>query len=301
MSISTQFRKFGSHYFPTRVYDFTKLEERMAEKFKFRGDDVVVVGFPKSGIHWLLISLREMYKSDWGIYKVGDKVMEPLLEWLMWRDDVALPGFHTECRAQFHSRGPDAIPSPRLFRSHLPREVFPLKQVKKKGAKVIHIARNPKDVCVSSFYYYKTFFDGEWEAPWDRLVENDFAEGTMLYGPYVTYETMWHEAGLEDNVLHIYYEDMKTNYRETLEKMAQFIGRPVTVGDIERTHSTYSSISNMKPSQISYMPFDNQTGSFFRKGVIGNWKEKFTVAQNEQFDKDIVSELHNNGITFRYE
>ncbi|XP_078000495.1 sulfotransferase 1B1-like [Glandiceps talaboti] len=40
---------------------------------------------------------------------------------------------------------------------------------------------------------------------------------------------------------------------------------------------------------------------FFRKGEIGNWKQHFTVAQSEAFDKWLETVIGESGLTFRYE
>nr|KAI8753619.1 sulfotransferase family cytosolic 1B member 1-like [Biomphalaria glabrata] len=43
--------------------------------------------------------------------------------------------------------------------------------------------------------------------------------------------------------------------------------------------------------------------NFYRKGIIGDWKNMFTVAQNEIFDAFVDSCIRNKGLnyTFIYE
>ena len=48
----------------------------------------------------------------------------------------------------------DDVPSPRIIKTHLPHKVLP-KQLWEKAAKVIYIARNPKDLAVSYYNFSK--------------------------------------------------------------------------------------------------------------------------------------------------
>ena len=59
-------------------------------------------------------------------------------------------------------------PSPRLIKSHLPYHVIPMSKNPAKRSKYIYIARNPKDVVVSSYHFVRSFgpashFHGTWE------------------------------------------------------------------------------------------------------------------------------------------
>ena len=46
----------------------------------------------------------------------------------------------------------DALPSPRVLNTHLKFKYIPKKFIEDKG-KIVHMIRNPKDVCVSSYYH----------------------------------------------------------------------------------------------------------------------------------------------------
>ena len=67
------------------------------------------------------------------------------------------------------------LPSPRLLKSHLPYHLLPPDIIKKK-AKIIYVARNPKDMAVSFYYFH------QWQpalptyTEWDVFFE-DFMAG----------------------------------------------------------------------------------------------------------------------------
>lgn len=56
--------------------------------------------------------------------------------------------------APFYERFPN-MPSRRFIKTHLPMKLMP-RNIKEVGAKVIYVARNPKDMCVSWFHFHKT-------------------------------------------------------------------------------------------------------------------------------------------------
>ena len=59
-------------------------------------------------------------------------------------------------------------PSPRLIKSHFPYHLIPKSDNSANRSKYIYIARNPKDVLVSSYHFVRSFgpdsyFHGTWE------------------------------------------------------------------------------------------------------------------------------------------
>lgn len=44
---------------------------------------------------------------------------------------------------------------------------------------------------------------------------------------------------------------------------------------------------------------DHSISAFMRKGISGDWKTTFTVAQNERFDADYAKKMEGCGLSFR--
>lgn len=59
----------------------------------------------------------------------------------------------------------DSIPSPRILDTHCSFKYLPSQHIEKKN-KIVHIVRNPKDVCVSFYHHASkdkfTNFNGSW-------------------------------------------------------------------------------------------------------------------------------------------
>ncbi|XP_077986250.1 sulfotransferase 2A1-like [Glandiceps talaboti] len=301
-SLPSQLYTYEGFNFSDRFQPLDFLKQHRANQLSVRDDDVFVVSFPKSGTSWVLHALVTMY-DDWGLLDLSDRRIAPLLDYYYRALDS--PGVLGEATKKFLASGSD-IPSPRLFKTHLPPCLFPVDWTKKK-CKVIYIARNPKDVCVSSYKFFGAFFHrlkgsmGETKPSWDEYVR-DFTNGDVFNGPWIKHVIEWRKFGIENNVLHITYEDMKIDLKSVLEKIAKFIGRPLSPGQLDHVVSA-CSIEEMRKHAMKELDFDDEVynfeeNPFFRKGEVGNWKEHFSVAQSELLDEKIGKVLKDKGIIF---
>lgn len=67
----------------------------------------------------------------------------------------------------------------------------------------------------------------------------------------------------------------------------------------------HMSFKEMKNTMTNYRTIPTNTMdqhvSIFMKGVMGDWKTHFTVAQNERFDADYAEEMAGSNLNFRSE
>ncbi|XP_070546640.1 amine sulfotransferase-like [Ptychodera flava] len=60
---------------------------------------------------------------------------------------------------------------------------------------------------------------------WDEWIRA-FVDGKVWYGSWLDHVLGWRRFGLEDNVLHVTFEDMKKDSKSVLAKVADFLNRP---------------------------------------------------------------------------
>ncbi|GMR62061.1 hypothetical protein PMAYCL1PPCAC_32256, partial [Pristionchus mayeri] len=67
-------------------------------------------------------------------------------------------------------------------------------------------------------------------------------------------------------------------------------------------HCSFKSMkSNKACSREGVASFDNKISTFMRKGVVGDWKNYFTVNQNAAFEELYKKEVGGTGLTFEFE
>ncbi|XP_053374864.1 sulfotransferase 1A1-like [Mercenaria mercenaria] len=183
----------------------------------------------------------------------------------------------------------DQQPPPRVVNSHYPPRYLPLEGMRAKQIKTVLCIRNPKDIAVSYYNHakgVKTYdYDGKWE-DWLQV----YLQGKLEYGKYCEYLLEWQREvkngpGFPLHVM--FYEDLKMNGREELDKLLKFL-------DIQLDEQLkndiidkcgFKKMSEEKGSDKIFDIYCKPGFNFFRKGQVGDWKNWFTVAQNEMFDK----------------
>ncbi len=172
--------------------------------------------------------------------------------------------------------------------------------------KVIVCLRNVKDVLVSYYEFYKILdgfgnFSGTWHEFFEMFMSNNLA-----YGDYFDWVTKyWQASKTNDNILIVKYEDLKATPHIEISRIANFCKRKLSDKQIEKIIQ-FSSFEAMKnnPNTNYYKTapgIGDKGDKFFRKGVVGDWKNYFTQEQNEIIDNLIVEKLEPIGLSFDYE
>ncbi len=267
----------GGHAYTS---DTTLQLVRDIEAFPVGGDDLIIVGFPKSGTNWMNIVLAQLY-DHWETTKrtPGNVV----------------PEFSVPMRPAVGFQGYDVCvdsPSPRLMKTHLAFPLMP-RAFREGHGRAIFIARNPKDVCDSFFNNLRKVLHDGWG--WDEFVDA-FLRGTMPFGPWLDSVCGWYDRMGSNQVLHLTYEGAQMDHRGALEQIVEFVG-PVTPG---RTDEVLA-VMGFEAMHEAGLDQKFQPGMARRQGKIGGWRRHFTVDQSERFDELIDAPLRARGIAMRYD
>ncbi|XP_030846121.1 sulfotransferase family cytosolic 1B member 1 [Strongylocentrotus purpuratus] len=282
-----------SHVLPEMVEDL--------QSFKFRPDDILIVTSPKSGTHWVT-ETTGLIMADGVWENVKRDTMKNHLEFAIidkdaFDESVPLVRFYQQL---------DKMPSPRIMFTHLPLELLPPGVFDAK-AKIIYSARNPKDVLASLYRFVGKMPESNF-VTWPMMYASIFTD-QHFYGPWDKHVLSYWKQRNEENVLFLKYEDMKKNPAKIVTQIAEFINHPIS-DDVRDVVVEKTSIDQMKKEmkrleeteEDGYL-FSKAYGKFnyFQKGVIGDWKNYFTVAQSEEFDMGLEDRLGESGLKFDWE
>ncbi|XP_069135435.1 amine sulfotransferase-like isoform X2 [Argopecten irradians] len=243
-----------------------------------RDDDIFIMSYPKSGTHWVF-TIASMLRSGKSTY-IGSP------HFLDYNDVDVL----------------DKLPSPRLFASHMTFDRLP-RQAREGKGKVFVVSRNPKDVAVSLYIFFTKLNAPDFTGTWEGFLRF-YTKGTMLYGSWFDTLFDWEKikaSSSQDNIMYLVYEDMK--------EMASFLEVSYDKAFLEEVtdRCTFkimvkTIMDEIKPQDQEYIHkmSDEKKLPIYRKGEVGDWKNHFTVAQSEAFDKIYEEQMRNAKCKFRF-
>lgn len=170
---------------------------------------------------------------------------------------------------------------------------------------VVYVARNAKDVVVSYYNFYNMAKVHPDPGTWDSFLEK-FMAGEVSYGSWYEHVKEWWELGRSHPVLYLFYEDVKENPKREIKKILKFLDRslPEETVDFIVQQTSFKKMKQNPMTNYTSIPselMDHSISPFMRKGVIGDWKNTFTVAQNENFDAHYAEKMAGCDLNFRFE
>ncbi|KAJ8299466.1 hypothetical protein KUTeg_023526 [Tegillarca granosa] len=301
---SADFIQANNMYFPTlwKSAGFApdqRINVQRVRKMKAREDDVLICAFAKAGTHW-----------SWEITQM---LLKGKAEYSKKTKESAMLEFHIP--DEF-----DDWPSPRVFNTHYELHNIPKEMIDKK-CKIIYIQRNPKDVAVSMYHFVKNVISPEFAGSWNDYFYM-FLNDVHIYNNWFTSTLLWEKA-LENNpdlnVLPLFYEDLKEDPIREITKMAKFLNVSCTAdfiaeiadkcsfkkmkeGDKENRKDELQKMAKFIDDKM--VPTENPTEKisnvFYRKGDVGDWKNWFTVAQEEIFDAVYEERMKDSKLKFKF-
>uniref|UniRef100_A0A3B4AN13 Sulfotransferase n=1 Tax=Periophthalmus magnuspinnatus TaxID=409849 RepID=A0A3B4AN13_9GOBI len=255
---------------------------------EIRDSDVFAVTFPKSGTIWMQQILL-LLESKGDLRSANMRTIYTSSDAVGWIELKGQPERFTREE------------SPRMRVTHLPFELMPTALTQRKG-KVIYVARNPKDILVSFYYFHKIAKFLETPKSFDDFFDK-FMNGEVLGGSWFEHIKSWYLHKDEVNMLFITYEEMIMDLTSAVKKMADFLSIELTEDEVQQVvkHSTFKNMKEMSKANYKRAHpnlIDHKEGTFMRKGTIGDWKNHFTVTQNERFDKVFEREMKDVPASF---
>ncbi|XP_068183144.1 sulfotransferase 6B1-like [Antennarius striatus] len=228
---------------------------------KARPDDIMLVAYPKCGFTWMLGVLKTIIAEATG-NKVVTEIL-PLIEFLS-REDFKIF---------------DEAPSPRFVGTHMHPDNIPVSFYTKK-TKMLVILRNPKDTLVSYYHFYNNNPVLPSAKSWDTFF-SQFMSGNVAYGLYFDYILAWEKKMDDPNVKIITYEELKQDPSQGIRDISTFFGLTLTEDQVQQVAEGTSFDAMKKNSAKTHATMGSV---FFRKGMVGDWKNHFTPEQSQEMD-----------------
>lgn len=215
---------------------------------------IIVCEYPKSGGSWLSSMLatalqvpaRDLYFAKPGDIKGTTLDKHP---WYAGAADCALP---EACVIKSHERAGTKL--------H-PAE-----------ARVIHLVRDGRDVCISKYFYDRRFrTSNEHERVFDVRLRDYIAKTAADWAGFVE---SWSGTG----VITSRYEALLDDTGGELARLIEAVGAGASAGQIDKAVKAHDRESMRKAFRAAYAGAD-----FVRKGIAGDWTNYFSMESHNLF------------------
>jgi len=276
--------------------NFIGIDERLYN-FTLRDDDIWIVTYPKVGttwtqeMVWMLVNdvdkeagavpqmLRSPFMEVGAIMgKMAENAPFPPIVKQMLQDPITFA---------------DKMSGRRVLKAHVPIEFLPPELTKR--CKVVYVARNPRDTCVSFFKHNQSMPGHGYIGDFAEFTEL-FKSGLLLFGDYWTHILSGWKVRNHPNVKFLWFEDMKKDQRQIIEDLSVFLNHPLTTELVDQL------VDHLKFDNMKVNPSANPTAGmnlksdFMRKGQVGDWKNFFTPEKTEEWATWIQEKTRGTGL-----
>jgi hypothetical protein len=218
--------------------------------FEVFPDDVFIVSFPKSGNTWTRFLIANLLHPEELVTFSNIDRLIPESEGLT-RNELK------------------RVPRPRIMKSH--------QYFDPRFRKVIYIVRDPRDVALSQFHFYRKRRRITDDYPLEQFVTRFVSGDTSDYGSWGDNVASWLATRQNSpNFLLMRYEDMVANTTDSLMQVASFLGVNTTpellAQAIQRSSADEMRKLEGKNATASVTRNTRQDIPFVRAAGSGGWK-----------------------------
>lgn len=242
-----------------------------------KSDYFYIFSFPRSGNTWLVNSLKDYLgtrKSEILPSRYGGRLIA-----LTENVQAILAGSGEET-------GPIGI------KSHMPRAVFLERRIPMN--KMLYVYRDPRDVMISYFFYRNTFLVKGTDAQKD-FDDRLFSEHLSFFLPKLKQHLNEWLRPHDDLIFPVRYEEMQEDFVGTLQRIRAFLGYENIMSETDVKERYRDNFEGIGEHTSNVLVGDN--AAFYRKGIVGDWKNYFND-EHVSLAKQIIG---NELIDYRYE
>ncbi|KAF5302064.1 hypothetical protein FQR65_LT08614 [Abscondita terminalis] len=166
-----------------------------------------------------------------------------------------------------------------------------LRTGRKNEIEIIYISRNPKDVCISSYYYLKDVMD-VMDCTLEEYTKHFLKGETARQDHYWEHVLYFWERRNWPNVLFIKYEDMKNDLAQMIRKVATFLEKTLTEDEVLKLMKWLDFETMKNNAAVNHNNLYKKSG-FIRSGKVGDHKKVMSDEVNKIFDFWIEENLKN--------
>ncbi|XP_072943492.1 sulfotransferase 1E1-like [Epargyreus clarus] len=302
----TEFIRLGSTgYFFFKEFDTMALD---IYNMPLRPSDTFVVTFPRSGTTWTqeLVWLLQTNLDFEGAKAIPLTIRFPFIESRAFTK-LNFPPDMFDCESfekfqkEFSPIDPEnlkTLSSPRFIKSHIPLSLLPPSLLE--TTKVVYVARNPRDVVVSTYYHMKSSRiippDREFKPFWKL-----FMESKVLWSPFFEHVKEAWRLRNHPNMAFIFYEELSKDLMGVARRLAKFFGKDYSEEQFEAlyNHLKFDNFKNNKSVNMAeWQEIGIMKDSFIRKGKTGGWRDHFDDEMKQQADRWIEENLRDIDLQF---
>jgi hypothetical protein len=268
----------------------TKFFGKFPDGFEPTARDVLVCSYFKSGTNWTMqIAVQVAHRGRGEFEHVHDLVPWPEMPHRM--------GYAVPLDAAEPLRSsPTGL---RVIKTHLALDDVPYSPV----ARYICVARDPKDVFVSSYHFVRAMVLGPLMPTVAHWLDA-FLSPDAPVGSWARHLACAWGARNRGNVLFLTYESMRADLGATVDAVAAFMGVQLSAEEraavIERSSFAYMKSIGYK-FEAPGAPWAKRKGSMMRRGESGASAELLTPEQQRRIDDYWRAELERIGCDFPYD